>query len=129
MTNRMVKLVRRPKGMVVREDFRIEDGPVPEPGPGEFRVKVEYISLDPAMRGWMNEARSYVPAVGLGEVMRSYSAGIVDKSNNPAFKVGDAVQGVVGVQRYAISKGERIVKLDLSRAPLQRWIGGLGMPG
>jgi NADPH-dependent curcumin reductase len=129
MSNRMVKLARRPRGMVMREDFRIEDGPVPEPGPGEFRIKIECISLDPAMRGWMNEARSYVPPVGLGEVMRAYAAGIVDKSNNPAFKVGDAVQGVLGVQRYAISKGERVVKLDLSQAPLQRWIGGLGMPG
>jgi NADPH-dependent curcumin reductase len=129
MSNRMVKLARRPKGMVTREDFRVEDGPVPEPGPGEFRVRIEYISLDPAMRGWVNEGRSYVPPVGIGEVMRAYSAGIVDKSNNPAFKVGDAVQGVLGVQRYAISKGERVVKLDLSQAPLQRWIGGLGMPG
>ena len=70
MSNRMVKLARRPKGMVTREDFSIEDGPVPEPGPGEFRVKIEYISLDPAMRGWMNEGRSYVPPVELGEVMR-----------------------------------------------------------
>ena len=129
MSNRMVKLARRPKGMVTREDFRVEDGPVPEPGPGEFRIKIEYISLDPAMRGWVNEGRSYVPPVGIGEVMRSYSAGIVDKSNNPGFKVGDAVQGVLGVQRYAISNGERVVKLDLSQAPLQRWIGGLGMPG
>jgi NADPH-dependent curcumin reductase CurA len=129
MSNRIVKLARRPKGMVTREDFRIEDGPVPEPGPGEFRVGIEYISLDPAMRGWMNDAKSYVPPVGLGEVMRSYSAGIVDKSNNPAFKVGDAVQGVLGVQRYAISNGQRVVKLDLTQAPLQRWIGGLGMPG
>jgi hypothetical protein len=129
MSNRMVKLARRPVGMVKREDFSIEDGPVPEPGPGEFRVRIECISLDPAMRGWMNEGRSYVPPVGIGEVMRSYSAGIVDKSDNPAFKVGDAVQGVLGVQRYAISKGDHIVRLDLSQAPLERWIGGLGMPG
>jgi NADPH-dependent curcumin reductase len=129
MSNRMVKLARRPMGMAKREDFSIEDGPVPEPGPGEFRVRIEYISLDPAMRGWMNEGRSYVPPVGIGEVMRSYSAGTVDKSNNPAFKVGDAVQGVLGVQRYAITKGDHIVKPDLSLAPPQRWIGGLGMPG
>lgn len=129
MSNRMVKLARRPRGMVTREDFRVEDGAVPEPGPGEFRIRIEYISLDPAMRGWINEGRSYVPPVGIGETMRSYSAGIVDKSNNPGFKVGDAVQGVLGVQRYAISNGERVVKLDLSQAPLQRWIGGLGMPG
>ena len=129
MSNRMVKLARRPKGMVVREDFRVEDGPVPEPGDNQFRVKIGYISLDPAMRGWINDTKSYVPPVAIGETMRGYSAGIVDKSNNPAFKAGDAVQGLFGVQQYAISDGARVVKVDTSQAPLQRWIGGLGMPG
>src|SRR5438128_1247474 len=129
MSNRMVKLARRPKGMVKREDFTIEDGPVPEPGAGEMRVKIEYISLDPAMRGWMNDTKSYSPPVGLGDVMRSFSAGTVEKSNNPAFKSGDTVQGMFGVQRYAISNGERVLKVDTRQAPLQRWIGGLGMPG
>ena len=129
MSNRMAKLARRPTGMVKREDFSIEDGPMPEPGPGEFRVKVEYVSLDPAMRGWIAEGKSYVPPVGIGEVMRGYAAGIVDKSNNPKFKAGDAVQSLFGVQKYAISNGERVVKVDTSQAPLQRWIGGLGMPG
>jgi NADPH-dependent curcumin reductase CurA len=129
MSNRMVKLARRPKGMATREDFTIEDGPVPEPGPGEFRVKLAYISLDPAMRGWMNEGRSYVAPVKLGDVMRAGAAGIVEKSNNPAFKSGDAVQGMFGVQRYAVSKGELVFKVDAGQAPLQRWIGGLGMPG
>ena len=102
---------------------------MPQPGPGEFRVKVEYISLDPAMRGWMSEGRSYVPPVGLGDVMRAYAAGTVEASNNPSFKEGYAVQGMFGVQKYAISKGERVYKVDTSLAPLQRWIGGLGMPG
>jgi NADPH-dependent curcumin reductase CurA len=129
MSNRMVRLARRPVGMTRREDFTIEDGPVPEPGPGEFRVKVEYISLDPAMRGWMSEGKSYVPPVGLGDVMRAYAAGIVEASNSPGFKPGDAVQGLFGVQRYAVSKGQGVVKVDPSIAPLHRWIGGLGMPG
>lgn len=129
MSNRMVKLARRPIGMAKREDFTIEDGPVPEPGPGEIRVKVEYVSLDPAMRGWMNDSKSYAAPVGIGETMRSYSAGTVDKSDNPAFKPGDAVQGLFGVQRYAVSGGQNVVKVDTSQAPLARWIGGLGMPG
>jgi NADPH-dependent curcumin reductase len=129
MKNRMVKLARRPKGMVTREDFSIEDGPLPEPGPGELRVKIAYVSLDPAMRGWMNEGRSYVAPIKLSELMRGYAAGIVETSNNPAFKPGDAVQGTFGVQSYAISKGERVLKVDTKLAPLQRWIGGLGMPG
>jgi NADPH-dependent curcumin reductase len=129
MSNRMVKLARRPTGMAKREDFTIEDGPVPQPGPGEFRVKIEYISLDPAMRGWMNDSKSYVAPVGLGEVMRAYAAGIIEVSNNPAFKPGDAVQGLFGVQRYAVSNGKGMVKVDTTQAPLQRWVGGLGMPG
>ena len=129
MSNRMVRLVRRPRGMATRADFAIEDGPVPEPGPGEFRVKIAYISLDPAMRGWMNDARSYVAPVKLGEVMRAGAAGIVEKSNNPAFAVGDAVQGAFGVQQYAVSNGERVIKVDTRQAPLERWVGGLGMPG
>ncbi len=129
MSNRMVKLARRPKGMIVRDDFKLEDGPVPEPGDDQFRVRIEYISLDPAMRGWVNEGKSYVPPVAIGETMRSYSAGIVEKSNHPDFKPGDAVQSMFGVQRYAVSDGQRVVKVDTSQAPLQRWIGGLGMPG
>ena len=130
MSNRMVKLARRPKGMVTREDFTIEDGPVPEPGAGEFRVKIEYISLDPAMRGWMNEGKSYVAA---GRHRRGDARATPPASSRhrtiPAFKPGDAVQGMFGVQRYAISNGERVLKVDTSQAPLQRWIGGLGMPG
>jgi NADPH-dependent curcumin reductase CurA len=129
MKNRMVKLARRPTGMVKRDDFTIEDGPIPEPGPSEFRVKVDYVSLDPAMRGWMNESKSYVPPVRIGEVMRGYAAGIVEASNNPAFKAGDAVTGLFGVQSYAISKGDNVIKVDTAHVPLQRWIGGLGMPG
>lgn len=128
-TNRMVTLARRPRGMVVREDFALTDGPLPEPGDGEFRVKVHYVSLDPAMRGWISEGKSYVPPVRIGQVMRAYAVGHVDASHHPDFKVGDAVQGLFGVQRYAISKGERVYKVDPAAAPLERWCGGLGMPG
>ncbi|RTL73173.1 MAG: NADP-dependent oxidoreductase [Hyphomicrobiales bacterium] len=127
--NRMMKLARRPHGMVKAEDFRLEEGPVPEPGEGEVRIKIAYVSLDPAMRGWVSEGKSYVPPVAIGETMRSYSVGIVDASRNAAFKVGDAVQGVIGVQDYAISNGKGLVKVDPTQAPLERWIGGLGMPG
>src|SRR5262245_32841674 len=105
MSNRMVRLARPPVGMIKREDFTVEDGPVPEPGPGELRVRIAYISLDPAMRGWVSEGRSYVPPVALGEVMRAYAVGTVEASNNPALKPGDAVMGLFGVQRYAVSNG------------------------
>jgi NADPH-dependent curcumin reductase len=129
-TNRVCKLVKRPPpGLVKRDIFSIEDVPLADPGPGQFRVKLGYISLDPAMRGWINEGKSYVPPVGIGEVMRAYSVGVIDKSNHPDFKVGEAVQGLLGVQQYAISNGERVGKVDLSKAPMERWVGGLGMPG
>jgi NADPH-dependent curcumin reductase CurA len=128
--NRQVKLARRPgPGPLTRDVFAIEDGPIPEPGPGEFRVKIEYVSLDPAMRGWVAEGRSYIEPVPVGAVMRGYAVGHVEVSNHPDFKPGDAVQGLFGVQQYALSKGDRVVKVDTSLAPLQRWIGGLGMPG
>ena len=128
--NRQVKLARRPApGPLTRDVFSIEDGPIPEPGPGQFRVKIEYVSLDPAMRGWVNEGRSYVEPVPIGGVMRGYAAGYVEFSNHPDFKPGDAVQGLFGVQQYAVSDGKRVVKVDTSLAPLPRWIGGLGMPG
>lgn len=130
ITNRVCRLTKRPApGLVTRDNFTFADEPAPEPGPGQFRVRIEYISLDPAMRGWMNEAKSYVAPVDLGSVMRAYAAGYVDQSNNPDFKAGDAVQGVLGVQQYAISNGKGIVKVDTASAPLERWIGGLGMPG
>lgn len=127
--NRLVKLARRPVGMAKREDFSIEDAPLPEPGDGEFRVKISHVSLDPAMRGWINEGRSYVPPVEIGAVMRAFSAGHVDASNHPDFSPGDAVAGLLGVQRYALSDGTRVTKVDTDQAPLERWIGGLGMPG
>lgn len=128
-TNRQVRLAQRPVGLPRRADFTIADGPVPEPREGEVRVRIAYVSLDPAMRGWITEAKSYVPPVAIGETMRSYSVGIVDASNNPAFKVGDAVQGLLGVQDYAISRGKGLVRVDPTQAPLERWVGGLGMPG
>ena len=128
--NRQVKLASRPQpGLFQRQNFAVENTPIPSPGEGEILVRVEVISLDPAMRGWVNEGKSYVPPVGIGEVMRAYAAGIVEKSNHPKFAVGDAVQGLLGVQQYAISNGRGLVKLDLEKAPIERWVGGLGMPG
>ncbi|WP_436642998.1 NADP-dependent oxidoreductase [Microbaculum sp. FT89] len=128
-TNRLVRLRSRPVGMVRRDDFEIVDEPARDAGEGEFRVRIEYVSLDPAMRGWIAAGKSYVPPVEIGAVMRGFAAGRVDQSNHPDYKVGDAVAGLLGVQHYAVSKGERCFKVDPTKAPLQRWIGGLGMPG
>ena len=124
-----VTLARRPSGMAVRDDFALVSAPLPEPGPGEFRVRLAYVSLDPAMRGWMNDVKSYVPPLALGDTMRGFSAGYVETSNNPDFAPGDPVAGLFGVQSHAISDGRGVAKCDLALAPLERWIGGLGMPG
>jgi NADPH-dependent curcumin reductase CurA len=115
--------------LVTPDVFGVEERPAVDAGPGQFRVKIAVISLDPAMRGWINEGRSYVPPVAVGDVMRAFAAGHVDQSNHPGFKVGDAVQGLFGVQHYAVSDGTRVVKVDTTLAPLSRWVGGLGMPG
>lgn len=130
INNRHVKLVRRPPpGLLTKDCFQVAETPLRAIEDGEFRIKLHYISLDPAMRGWVNDVKSYVPPVGIGETMRSYSAGIVEESRHPGYKAGDAVQGFFGVQQYAISNGQRVIRVDTSLAPLERWVGGLGMPG
>ncbi|MES0873958.1 NADP-dependent oxidoreductase [Sinimarinibacterium thermocellulolyticum] len=128
-TNRQFKLKQRPVGMVKREDFEFVCGPVPEPGDGEFLVRNAYISLDPAMRGWMNEGKSYVPPVGIGEVMRAGAVGKIVRSNHPKFAVGEHVVGLFGVQDYAVSNGKGVTKIDPKLAPLPVYLGTLGMPG
>ena len=127
--NRRWKLIKRPEGAARRSDFVFETVPAPEPQPGEVLVEVEYLSLDPAMRGWMNEGKSYVPPVALGEVMRALGAGRVVASNDPALAVGDTVTGVTGVQAFAVAKAKTFNQIDARLAPLPRWLGVLGMPG
>ena len=92
-------------------------------------VRVQLVSLDPAMRGWMNEGRSYVPPVGIGEVMRAGAIGRVVSSKNAAFAEGETVMGMFGVQEYAISDGRGVTKVDAALAPLPVHLGALGMPG
>jgi len=128
-TNRQALLKSRPHGLVTQDNFEFVDTPMVEPGEGEFRVKIEAVSIDPAMRGWMADGKSYIPPVGIGDVMRAGAAGRVEASNNSKFKVGDAVSGMFGVQQYVISNGAMVSKLDESQASLERWIAGLGMPG
>lgn len=127
--NTRVTLARRPVGMAAREDFSIDEVEIEEPAEGELLVRIGCISLDPAMRGWMNAGPSYVPPVEIGAVMRAFAAGYVEKSNNPKFEPGDAVAGLLGAQTYAVTDGKGITRVDESQAPLERWIGGLGMPG
>ncbi len=129
LQNRQFKLIARPIGLPKRSDFAFASAPVPEPGPGEVLLKVQYISLDPAMRGWMNEGKSYIAPVGLGEVMRAGAVGKIIASNNNKFAVGDHATGWTGVQEYAISNGKDLIKVDPRIAPLPVFLGTLGMPG
>jgi NADPH-dependent curcumin reductase CurA len=127
--NHQVRLAARPVGLPKASDWDYTEAPVAEPGDGEVLVKVLYLSLDPAMRGWMNDARSYMPPVGIGEVMRAGGAGQVVASGHAGFVVGDFVTGVTGVQEYAVGHGDGLIKVDTSLAPLPVYLGALGMPG
>jgi NADPH-dependent curcumin reductase CurA len=128
-TNRQFRLAARPSGMPKHSDWDFTEQPVGDPGEGEVLVKVLYLSLDPAMRGWMNQARSYVPPVGIGEVMRALGIGQVVASGDSRFAEGDHVSGTVGVQEYATLAGDGLVKVDPQLAPLPVHLNTLGMPG
>src|SRR5580658_252585 len=127
--NHQFRLAARPVGLPKDSDWSYVEEPVGEPGEGEVLVKVRYVSLDPAMRGWMNEGRSYIPPVGIGEVMRAFAAGEVVASNAPNVAVGEHVGGLLGVQEYAVANGAGVFKLDPAVAPLPVYLGTLGMPG
>jgi NADPH-dependent curcumin reductase CurA len=129
MTNRRVLLAARPQGPVGDEHFTVDEQEVPDPGDGELVVRVTHVSLDPAMRGWMNDVPSYIPPVGLGEVMRAGAVGEVIASNHERFGAGDHVYGAFGVQQYAVSDGRGIQKVDPDTAPLPTYLGALGMTG
>jgi NADPH-dependent curcumin reductase CurA len=130
-THRRIVLARRPPGEPVETDFRIEEVPVPEPGPGQFLARVVYLSLDPYMRGRMRDAKSYAAPVALGEVMTAGAVGEVVKSNHPQFKVGDIVEDSMGWQEYAIGPGPGRMarRIDPAHGPISYANGVLGMPG
>jgi len=129
LTNHRFLLAARPVGMPKRSDWTYAEEPVPEPKEGELLVQVLYISLDPAMRMWINEARSYMPPVGIGEVMRALGIGIVTASRNERFAAGDHVSGLFGMQEYALSDGQGVRKVDAKLAPLPKYLSVFGMPG
>jgi len=127
--NHQFRLAARAVGMPRRGDWIYTEEPVRELSEGELLVRILYISLDPAMRGWMNEGRSYIQPVGIGEVMRALALGRVIASKNSAFAVSDYVYGTFGVQEYATSNGKGIMKVDPLVAPLPVYLSTLGMPG
>jgi NADPH-dependent curcumin reductase CurA len=129
MENKRVLLASRPTGWVSEDNFRVETVPVPQPREGEVLVKNLWLSLDPYMRGRMNEGKSYAARQEIGEVMVGGTVGEVVESKNPKFAKGDQVLGMFGWQQYGLSDGKGLNKVDASRVPLPAYLGVLGMPG
>ncbi len=134
LANHQVRLAQRPVGTPGRECWSFTTEPVAEPAEGGVLVKTLALSLDPAMRGWMNEGKSYIPPVGIGEVMRAGGIGRVVASKNPQFAVGDTVSASLGVQEYCLIAGDQVkraglFKIDLRAGSMTQWLNVLGMPG
>jgi NADPH-dependent curcumin reductase CurA len=133
LTNKQYRLAARPVGMPKHSDWRFTSEPVRDMNDGEIVVKALYLSLDPAMRGWMNEGKSYIRPVAIGEVMRASGIGKVVASRSSRFAVGDTVSGGIGVQQYwvgsADDKTAAFYKVDPAMAPLPKYLNALGMPG
>ncbi len=134
LANHQIRLAQRPVGLPGPECWSHSTEPVTEPVAGGVLVKTLALSLDPAMRGWMNEGKSYIPPVGIGEVMRAGGIGSVVASQNPQFAVGDVVSAGLGVQEYCLIpeaslKPSGIFKIDLRAGSANQWLNVLGMPG
>ena len=134
LVNHQIRLAARPIGLPKPTDWSHTTEPVAEPAEGGVTLKTLALSLDPAMRGWMNEGKSYIPPVGIGEVMRAGGVGKVVASKNPAFAVGDPVYASFGVQEYITLSADEIkrngmAKIDLRAGSLTQWLNVLGMPG
>ncbi|MBW2523199.1 MAG: NADP-dependent oxidoreductase [Deltaproteobacteria bacterium] len=128
--NLQVRLAARPEGMPTQEHWTISSTPVPElTDDGQVLVKVAYISVDPAMRGWIRQGASYVEPVAVGDVMRAGGAGTVVASNHEGFAAGDQVVGLTGVQSHVVIDGAGLTKVSGELAPLPTFLGVLGMPG
>jgi len=134
LINHQVRLAARPVGLPKANDWQFTEEAVAEPAEGGVLIKTLALSLDPAMRGWMNEGKSYIPPVGIGEVMRAGGIGLVIASRNPAFAVGDHVTGGPGVQEYLSVAADQVkrsglAKIDLRLGSVTQWLNVLGMPG
>ena len=133
LVNHQVRLASRPHGLPTRDNWSFTTEPVAEPGPGGVLVKTLYLSLDPAMRGWMNEGKSYIPPVEIGAVMRAGGVGQVIASHNPAFAVGDYVNAGLDVQDYCLIPEAAIQRSGMFKIDpalgLTTWLNVLGMPG
>src|SRR5580693_3865255 len=126
---RRIVLASRPHGWPSPENFRLEESSMPALGEGEVRVRNQYLSLDPYMRGRMNDAKSYAIPQMLNETMGGASVGEVVESRSGQFAVGDTVRGMLGWSEYGVSKAEGLGKVDTRQIPLSAYLGVVGMPG
>ncbi len=125
-TNKQIILARRVVGLPTEDVWRLEEQPVSPPAEGQVLVKIKYVSLDPAMRGWIDDRPSYLPPVELGAVMRAGTVGEVVQSRHPEYRVGDHLLGTGGVQQYVTTDGRGWIKVDATlatAAPLPECIG------
>jgi NADPH-dependent curcumin reductase CurA len=127
--NRQITLASRPAGFPQVSDFHLVYSPLPSPAAGEVLVRSLYLSLDPYMRGRMSDADSYARPVAIGEVMPGGAVAFVVESGDPKFRTGDAVEGMLGWQEYAVAQGRELRRIDPSLAPISTALGVLGMPG
>lgn len=128
-TYRRIVLASRPSGWVTPENFRLETLPVPNPGPNEVLVRNHYLSLDPYMRGRMNEGKSYAQPQEIGATMIGATVGEVVASNHPAFIVGSHVRGMLGWTELGIVNGKALERIDTRKIPMSAYLGVAGMPG
>lgn len=127
--NRQIVLAARPFGFPRVSDFQLAYTALPSPAAGEVLVRAVYLSLDPYMRGKMNADEADSDSIDLGAVMTGGAVGFVLESADPGFQVGDAVEGMLGWQEYAVARAADLRKVDLDIAPLSATLGVLGMPG
>lgn len=132
--NQQWRLAARPVGLPSAADWKLTTEPIPTLPDAGVLLRTLMISLDPAMRGWMNDAKSYIKPVGIGEVMRAGAISEVVESNLPGYAPGDAVYAGTGVQTYSAVAADQVkqvglYKVDLAQAPAEKWLNALGMPG
>ena len=126
---RELRLVSRPDGLPDLSCWELAESAPATPGEGEFLVEVSHVSVNPAMRGWMEDKPSYVPPIALGEVMRAGGVGVVRDSRHPRFPDGSVVLGTFGVRELARSDGRGVLRIDTEQAPPEAWIGLFGDTG
>jgi hypothetical protein len=129
MKNRRIVLAVRPSGLPKPTDFRLEETPLPQPKDGEVLLKITHLSLDPYMRGRMNDAKSYAKPTAIGAAMEGGTVATVLESRHPDFKPGETVLSYSGWQTYAVAGADELRKLDPQAAPVTTALGVLGMPG